>query len=356
MSELYFRVLWLSSFLFFSFILYTAMDSMYCDFSDIVLATFVLFAVFLFLYIVFDNARQSKKTLFHPKNITVLGASIILCAFFRSMEKGGIIDENHVFIFYIFTNIAAFVLNLTVFSSDNYIPPKTPIKKKNIANTMEREIIGNDTVQNIDGDDRKNWFDFDVFDKEKYEIYISYHAKYFGKREKDVDIYFSKNKNLTFIKDNWYYAEIANKPIRDYYFAENPNFDDFLLDLCHKNSQLIQSSYMCTYKVHGWNGIVELCEKISAKSLEPKVNKWLYFDETQIEDFAEKVCSMKGVSENVRTYFKWQFKGDIDALKKCKIVRFGNKEMYHDNSLVLNIKGKAFAIIKKSNKIEVEIL
>ena len=82
----------------------------------------------------------------------------------------------------------------------------------------------------------------------------------------------------------------------------------------------------------------------------------IYFSPTDIDDFIERLQSMKGLSEDVRGYFRWQFKGDFEALKKCKRSKKWEKIRTFDNSLVLKMCGKRGAIIKKRDYICVEIL
>lgn len=331
MSEFYLRVVVGGAWIFSVMILFSVMSEMFCDFEDIVLGGVILFLMFSLLYIVLDNARENKRPLLHPKSIRVVGACIFLCAVFRTMEKADLIDDEHVGLFYIFTILAGFVLNITVFSVDNYIPMDTTDKRNIIEN--KKEIVFTGTMNS-------GWLDFDAFDSEKYSVDISYKAMYFDKSEKDADIHFKKQKS-------GYFAEIENHPMRDYNFAENQDFDDFLLDLSHKNSHLIKAIYMCTYFVPDWAGVKEICDKISSLSLKPEMHKSICFSIDDIDDFIAKIRVMNGLSEKVRGYFKYQFKQDLQELKPCGFVRKWGKETEVKNTLILKIKETPFAIIKK---------
>lgn len=134
MSEFYLRVVVGGAWIFSVMILFSVMSEMFCDFEDIVLGGVILFLMFSHLYIVLDNARENKRPLLHPKSIRVVGVCIFLCAVFRTMEKADLIDDEHVGLFYIFTILAGFVLNITVFSVDNYIPMDTTDKRNIIEN------------------------------------------------------------------------------------------------------------------------------------------------------------------------------------------------------------------------------
>ena len=319
------------------------MNEMWCDFEDIVLVAFVLLSLFLLIYIALVNYNENKSPLLHPKNIAVCGVTILLFALFRSMQKAGSLGDE-VFLFDILTSLGAFFLNMTLFSVDNYIPEEHFSERDVVKNEIEREI----------GEGCE--FDVDAFDNEKYEINISYSAQYFDKSQKDANITFLKGKYAPTKKSGWYYAEVENHPMRDYLVAENRDFDEFLQDLSRKNASLIKPIYMCSYFVNGWAGVRELCDKITQMSLAPEMHTMIYFSPTDIDDFIERLQSMKGLSEDVRGYFRWQFKGDFEALKKCKRSKKWEKIRTFDNSLVLKMCGKRGAIIKKRDYICVEIL
>jgi len=344
MSEVAIRIIVLFAWLFTSFITGVIMDSMFVDFEDIVLASFVLLSLFLLVYIALVNYSERKSPLLHPKNSAVCGANILFLALFRSMQSAGAIEEDRAFLLYIITTISAFVLNLLVFDADSYIPKERFIEQKVVKNEIKRDF------------EEGSEFDIGVFDSDKYEIDINYSAQYFDKSEKDASIHFQNATSSGLNKKGWYYAEIENKAMRDYPIAENADFDEFLLALAKKNARLIQPIYMCSYYVNGWEGVIELCAKITEKSLSPQMQVIIYFSQDDIDDFIEKMASMKGLSENMRGYFKWQFKGDFESLSEQKSVKKWGKTTFFDNSIVLKTRDKSVTIIKKADYIRLEIL
>lgn len=344
MSEVAIRIIVLLAWLFASMVAGAIMDSMFLDFEDIVLVSFVLLSAFLLIYIALVNHKENKSPLLHPKNSVVCGANILLLAIFYSMQNAGAIEEENAFALYLITTLIAFVLNLLVFNVDFYIPKERFCEKKVVKNEIVRDFS------------EESFLDIDAFDSDKYEIMINYSAQYFDKSQKDAKIEFSKGKFAKRCKNGWYYAEIENHPMRDYFVAENRDFEEFLTELARKNSSLIQPIYMCSYYVKGYSGVLELCEKITSLSISPELQTTIYFAFADIEDFAEKMKFMNGLSEDVRSYFKWQFKNDFDSLEKCKSVKKWNKITTFDNSLVLKMCDKSIVIIKKADYVCVKII
>ncbi len=189
----------------------------------------------------------------------------------------------------------------------------------------KRETLEEKEIQlSIENYDRE-WFDYDVFTRDKYSMSFSFHSDNFMNTKIPADFTVSKSSSENWMsggKKNWFYVELDHRGVGHGHDAPiNDALDEFFSSRKDKG---IKAVYDCSYEITNYKSLKNLLKEISDLSLDPEINETFHFDVETLPDFISKTVSMKGIPKSLKEYFKTHLKEDIESLETKEESKKGN--------------------------------
>ena len=214
-------------------------------------------------------------------------------------------------------------------------------------------VIEDYDVRTVDlniGDYDKDWFDFDMFPREKFSTCFKYHAENFSNTEKPVDFEATRYPNETFMLEdkehsNWFNVEIDHNTCKDYYFAKTQELEDYLIKLWHEDEDNIKGLYMCEFVIKNYPTLLKIFNKISELSESVKIEVYFNVAFNYIEDFVKTACNLKKIPQELKKYFETSFVNDMNSIK----IKNHRDDVIYRSGISIKNNGKEFIFFGKSS-------
>lgn len=256
----------------------------------------------------------------------------LFCVFFLGGLRLNDWDfDGYTFIFFFFSLVGSVIItsiiivkmenNRIIFSSkDSGSTGSDYVRTECKTEILEKKEIQL-SIENYDRD----WFDYDVFQRDKYSMSFSFHSDNFMNTKIPADFTASKSSSENWMsggKENWFYVELDHRGVGHGHDAPiNETLDDFFSSRKDKG---IKAVYDCSYEITNYKSLKNLLKEISDLSLNPEIGKNLYFDMETLSDFISKTASMEGIPKSLKEYFKTHLKEDIESLETKEESKKGN--------------------------------
>lgn len=256
----------------------------------------------------------------------------LFCVFFLGGLRLNDWDfDGYTFIFFFFSLVGSVIItsiiivkmenNRIIFSSKD----SGSTGSDYVRTEYKREILEEKEIQlSIESYDR-DWFDYDVFQRDKYSMSFSFHSDNFMNTKIPADFTASKSSSENWMsggKENWFYVELDHRGVGHGHDAPiNDALDEYFY---YTKDRGVKGIYDCTYEITNYKSLKNLLKEISDLSLNPEIGENLYFDMETLPDFISKTVSMKGIPKSLKEYFKTHLKEDIESLKTKEESKKGN--------------------------------
>lgn len=267
----------------------------------------------------------------------------LFCVFFLGGLRLNDWDfDGYTFIFFFFSLVGSVIItsiiivkmenNRIIFSSkDSGSTGSDYVRTECKTETLEKKEI----QLSIESYDR-DWFDYDVFQRDKYSMSFSFHSDNFMNTKIPADFTASKSSSENWMsggKENWFYVELDHRGVGHGHDAPiNETLDDFFSSRKDKG---IKAVYDCSYEITNYKSLKNLLKEISDLSLNPEIGENLYFDMETLPDFISKTASMDGIPESLKAYFETQLKNDIESLETKENCRVGNTYIIYKSLITI---------------------
>ncbi len=209
-------------------------------------------------------------------------------------------------------------------------------------------------------DYRSNWFNYDIFLRDFYDVSIIFHSENFKNTGLPADFSASKSHYETFMNggfSNWFYIELDHHGVgHGHDAAENQELEDFLIDCSHKSSG-IRGIYDCTFKIKDYQTLMEVCSKISSFSDKTEISKYVGLDKEHVEDFIAKLVNIAKIPQELKDYFAEDFIKDISEIKCKRDEITSSKRICYKSAIVIKNYGEPiFYVELEPNSLNMKIL
>ncbi|MDO4505920.1 MAG: hypothetical protein Q4B64_03110 [Spirochaetales bacterium] len=256
----------------------------------------------------------------------------LFCVFFLGGLRLNDWDfDGYTFIFFFFSLVGSIIItsiiivkmenNRIIFSSkDSGSTGSDYVRTECKTETLEKKEIQL-SIENYD----REWFDYDVFQRDKYSMSFSFHSDNFMNTKIPADFTASKSSSENWMsggKENWFYVELDHRGVGHGHDAPiNETLDEYFY---YTKDRGVKGIYDCTYEITNYKSLKNLLKEISDLSLNPEIGENLYFDMETLPDFISKTVSMKGIPKSLKEYFKTHLKEDIETLETKEESKKGN--------------------------------
>lgn len=186
-----------------------------------------------------------------------------------------------------------------------------------------------------------DWFDFDVFNSDLYNVNIDFHSDNFYWTRLPADFSATKLKRETSVPDNIFSIHVDSHGVgHGHDIANNSGFDDYLMELCHEGKYNIKGIYDCEYQIKDYKNLKGLCDKIAELSEKSEINKSVGTIKENVSDLASKLSSINGIPKELKEYFSERFVQEISSIKTKEDKITETKRTSYNSGITIKNNGK----------------
>lgn len=186
-----------------------------------------------------------------------------------------------------------------------------------------------------------DWFEFDVFRNDLYNVIIKFQSENFNKSGLPAIFRAEKSKEDSYVHDNWFAFNIDKRGVgHGHWAAINDAFDKYIHKLWREDKYTLEGIYDCLFQIKDHASIMGLCDELSSLSDESKISKFFWTDKANISDFVAKITGMKKIPAEVKKYFSEQFTADFSSIKHKEMTKTPEKETWYFSGIEIKINGK----------------